>query len=65
MQTLRVNNSRILAIRNAESFERYIYMNLNKDFQSGISILLSKFISNFCILVHKNFQAVSMSLYFP
>ena len=44
MQTLQVNNSKILAIRNAKSLGRYVYMNLNKDFQICISILLSAFL---------------------
>ena len=65
IQTLQVNNSRILAIRNSKSLERYVYMNLNKDFQICISILLIKFISKFCILVHENSQAISISLHFP
>ena len=29
IQTIRVNNSRILEIRNAKSLGRYVYMNLN------------------------------------
>ena len=29
IQTLRVNNSKILAIRNAKSLGRYVHMNLN------------------------------------
>ena len=56
IQTLWVNNSEILAIRNAKSLWRYVYMNLNKNFKICISILLSIFISKFCILVLKTLK---------
>ena len=43
----------------------YEFEYMEKDFQICISILLSKFISKFYILVCKNSQAISVSLYFP
>ena len=65
IQTLRVNNSRIIAIENAKSSGHYVYMNLNKDFQICTSTLLSKSILKSLIFVHKNSQVISISLYFP
>ena len=37
---------------------------MGKDFQICISVLLSKFISKFRILVYKNSQTIFISLYF-
>ena len=43
IQTLRVNNSRILTIKNAKFSEYYVYMNLNiwENFQICISVPLT------------------------
>ena len=63
IQTLQVNNSKVLAIRKAKSLGCYVYM--KKDFKICISILLSKFISKLYIRARKNSQAISISAYFP
>ena len=50
IQTLQVNNSKILAIRNAKSLGRYVYTNLNiweKIFKSVLVYVLKCIISKY------------------
>ena len=66
-QTLRVNNSKILTIRNAKSLGRYVHMNLNiwrKIFKSLLVYFGANLFQNFAFLLVKNSQAITISVDF-